>query len=131
MKCSAKEDGDHWILNGEKLWITNAEHAGVFIVHANCDFSKVGSEERRSECWGGGGGGGGKGGREGVMRWKRERERGGILTIFILFFYLQKHRGISAFVVDKGTPGLSLGKKEDKVSMTWYSSLSLIPLAWY
>ena len=72
MKCSAKEDGDHWILNGEKLWITNAEHAGVFIVHANCDFSKVGSEERRSECWGGGGG---EGRREGVMRWKRERER--------------------------------------------------------
>lgn len=55
MKCSAKEDGDHWILNGEKLWITNAEHAGVFIVHVNCDFSKVGSEERRSECWGRGG----------------------------------------------------------------------------
>lgn len=80
MKCSAKEDGDHWILNGEKLWISNAEHAGVFIVHANCDFSKVGSEERRSEYWG-------EGRREGVMmRWKRGRERGGILTIFILYF---------------------------------------------
>lgn len=34
---------------------------------------------------------------------------------FHSLFYLQKHRGISAFVVDKGTPGLSLGKKEDKV----------------
>ena len=81
MKCSAKEDGDHWILNGEKLWITNAEHAGVFIVHANCDFSKVGSEERRSECWGG---------REErrndeveERERERERERGGI---FILYF---------------------------------------------
>ena len=40
-----------------------------------------------------------------------ERER----RYFHSLFYLQKHRGISAFVVDKGTPGLSLGKKEDKV----------------
>ena len=42
---------------------------------------------------------------------ERERER----RYFHFLFYLQKHRGISAFVVDKGTPGLSLGKKEDKV----------------
>ena len=41
LKCSAKRDGDDWILNGEKMWITNAEHAGLFIVHANCDFSQV------------------------------------------------------------------------------------------
>ncbi|XP_011409555.2 PREDICTED: short/branched chain specific acyl-CoA dehydrogenase, mitochondrial-like isoform X2 [Amphimedon queenslandica] len=77
MKCSAKDNGDHWVLNGEKLWITNAEHAGVFIVHANCDFSK-------------------------------------------------KHRGISAFVVDKGTPGLSLGKKEDKLGIRASSTCPVI-----
>lgn len=41
MKASAKKDGDHWILNGQKAWITNAEHAGVFIIMANIDFSKV------------------------------------------------------------------------------------------
>ena len=32
------------MLNGEKMWITNAEHAGVFIVMANIDFSKVGCD---------------------------------------------------------------------------------------
>lgn len=26
------------------MWITNAEHAGVFIVHANSDFSKVSND---------------------------------------------------------------------------------------
>ena len=41
LKTSGKRDGDHWILNGEKMWISNAEHAGVFIVMANVDFSKV------------------------------------------------------------------------------------------
>jgi alkylation response protein AidB-like acyl-CoA dehydrogenase len=77
LRCSAKEDGDDWILNGEKLWITNAEHAGVFIVHANADFSK-------------------------------------------------KHRGISAFVVDKGTPGLTIGKKEDKLGIRASSTCPVI-----
>ena len=41
LKTSAKKDGEYWILNGEKQWITNAEHAGVFIVMANIDFDKV------------------------------------------------------------------------------------------
>ena len=41
LKASAKRDGDHWVLNGEKAWITNAEHAGFFIVMANIDFDKV------------------------------------------------------------------------------------------
>jgi butyryl-CoA dehydrogenase/short/branched chain acyl-CoA dehydrogenase len=31
----AREDGDHFILNGRKLWITNAKEAGLFIVFAN------------------------------------------------------------------------------------------------
>ena len=37
----AEKDGDHWILDGQKAWITNAEHAGLFIVMANVDFSKA------------------------------------------------------------------------------------------
>lgn len=37
----ADKAGDEWILNGQKAWITNAEHAGLFIVMANTDFSKV------------------------------------------------------------------------------------------
>ena len=41
LKTSAKKDGEYWLLNGEKMWITNAIHAGVFIVMANIDFDKV------------------------------------------------------------------------------------------
>lgn len=35
LKCKAKEDGDSYILNGAKLWITNANEADIFIVLAN------------------------------------------------------------------------------------------------
>ena len=35
LKCSAKEDGDSYILNGTKLWITNANEADIFLVFAN------------------------------------------------------------------------------------------------
>lgn len=35
MKTSAVKDGGDYILNGTKLWITNAEHAGMFCVFAN------------------------------------------------------------------------------------------------
>lgn len=42
LQTSAKKEGEFYILNGEKSWITNAEHAGVFLVMANTDFSKVG-----------------------------------------------------------------------------------------
>ena len=41
LKTSAKKQGEYFILNGQKAWITNAEHASVFIVMANCDFSQV------------------------------------------------------------------------------------------
>jgi len=34
LKASAKEDGDHYVLNGAKLWITNANEADIFIVFA-------------------------------------------------------------------------------------------------
>jgi alkylation response protein AidB-like acyl-CoA dehydrogenase len=35
LKCAAKEDGDSYILNGTKLWITNANEADIFLVFAN------------------------------------------------------------------------------------------------
>ena len=35
LKCSAKEEGDNFILNGAKLWITNANEADIFVVFAN------------------------------------------------------------------------------------------------
>ena len=31
----AEDEGDHFVLNGRKLWITNALEAGLFIVFAN------------------------------------------------------------------------------------------------
>jgi butyryl-CoA dehydrogenase/short/branched chain acyl-CoA dehydrogenase len=36
----AEERGDHYVLNGQKLWITNGNEAGLFIVFANVDLSK-------------------------------------------------------------------------------------------
>ncbi len=40
MKSNLKEDGDHYILNGEKMWITNAGYADLFVVYATIDPSK-------------------------------------------------------------------------------------------
>src|SRR6516162_457969 len=37
LACRAVDRGDHFILNGRKLWITNAIEAGVFIVFANAN----------------------------------------------------------------------------------------------
>jgi len=37
LACRAVDKGDRWILNGRKLWITNAMEAGLFIVFANVD----------------------------------------------------------------------------------------------
>ncbi len=37
LKTRAREDGDSYVLNGRKLWITNAAEAGVFLVMANVD----------------------------------------------------------------------------------------------
>jgi butyryl-CoA dehydrogenase len=36
----AKDDGDKWILNGTKAWITNSHQAGNFVVFATTDKSK-------------------------------------------------------------------------------------------
>ncbi len=40
MRLKAEDKGDHYILNGHKLWITSAHEAGLFLVFANTDFSK-------------------------------------------------------------------------------------------
>ena len=73
----AREDGDHFILNGRKLWITNAKEAGLFIVFANVN-----------------------------------PEAG--------------YRGITAFLVERGTPGFTVGKKEDKLGIRASSTCELI-----
>ncbi|TVR62624.1 MAG: acyl-CoA dehydrogenase [Gemmatimonadales bacterium] len=35
--CRARQEGDDWILEGQKLWITNGAEAGLFIVFATVD----------------------------------------------------------------------------------------------
>jgi alkylation response protein AidB-like acyl-CoA dehydrogenase len=37
LQTRARRDGDDWILDGSKLWITNGEEAGLFIVFANAN----------------------------------------------------------------------------------------------
>jgi len=73
----ARDEGDHWVLNGEKAWITNAHQAEGYVVFATTDKSK-------------------------------------------------KHKGISAFIVPRDAPGLSLGKKEDKLGIRASSTSNVI-----
>ncbi len=37
LACRAKQDGDEWVLDGRKLWITNGNEASTFIVFATVD----------------------------------------------------------------------------------------------
>ena len=67
MQTRARRDGDHFVLDGQKLYITSAEYAGLFVVWA------VTNAEAR------------------------------------------KGKGISCFLVEAGTPGLSIGKAEKKL----------------
>src|SRR5579863_7696215 len=77
LETKAREDGDHFILNGRKLWITNAKEAGLFIVFATVN-----------------------------------RELG--------------YKGITAFLVEPGMPGFTVGKKEDKLGIRASSTCELI-----
>ncbi|MGL5331157.1 MAG: acyl-CoA dehydrogenase [Peptostreptococcaceae bacterium] len=70
-------DGDYYILNGSKIFITNAGPADIYIVMAMTDKSKG-------------------------------------------------TRGISAFIVEKGTPGFSIGKKEKKLGIRGSATCELI-----
>lgn len=68
MRCTATKDGDDWILNGTKNWITHAISGDVAVVLA----------------------------RTGEPRTKNN---------------------VTAFIVEKGTPGFTSGKKENKLGM--------------
>jgi acyl-CoA dehydrogenase len=70
LKTRAEKQGDHYILNGSKRFITNAPHAGVFTVYARTDQSKPGAN------------------------------------------------GISAFLVERNSPGLSLGAIDKKMGQS-------------
>jgi len=67
LKTRADKQGDHYVLNGSKRFITNAPHAGIFTVFARTDQSKPGAG------------------------------------------------GISAFLVERNTPGLTLGAIDKKM----------------
>ncbi|KGP92479.1 acyl-CoA dehydrogenase [Pontibacillus chungwhensis BH030062] len=77
MRTTAKKDGDHYVLNGSKVWITNGGVADTYIVFAKTDVDA-------------------------------------------------KHRGISAFIVEKGTPGFTFGKKEKKLGIRSSPTTELI-----
>ncbi|KAF9004693.1 mitochondrial acyl-CoA dehydrogenase [Cyathus striatus] len=40
LQTRAKKDGDNWIINGSKMWITNSYEAEIFLIFANIDPSK-------------------------------------------------------------------------------------------
>jgi len=73
----AVEDGDGFVLSGRKLWITNANEAGIFIVFATLDPAAG-------------------------------------------------YRGITAFVVERGASGFTVGKKEDKLGIRASSTCELL-----
>lgn len=77
MKMTAKLDGDEYVLNGSKVWITNGGVADIYVVFA-----------------------------------KTDPDAG--------------HRGISAFIVEKGTEGFSFGKKEEKLGIRSSPTTELI-----
>lgn len=37
LSCKATQDGDDWVVNGQKLWITNGNEAGLYIIFATMD----------------------------------------------------------------------------------------------
>jgi len=77
MQTRAIDRGDHFVLNGRKLWITNGKEADIFVLFANAN-----------------------------------PEAG--------------YRGITAFIVEKGFEGFSVGKKEDKLGIRASSTTELM-----
>jgi alkylation response protein AidB-like acyl-CoA dehydrogenase len=77
MKTTAVLQGDHYLLNGTKQWITNGENAEIYSIMAKTN-------------------------------------------------PLKGARGISAFIVEKGTPGFTFGKHEDKMGIRASSTTELV-----
>ncbi|MFN9597119.1 MAG: acyl-CoA dehydrogenase family protein [Bacteroidota bacterium] len=77
MQCVAKQDGDHWVINGTKNWITHGKSGDVAVVLART---------------------------------------GDLLD----------SKGITAFIVERGTPGFKAGKKENKLGMRASETAELI-----
>ncbi len=77
VKTSAVLDGDEYVLNGSKIFITNGEKADIYVIIASTDKTKG-------------------------------------------------HRGTAAFIVEKGTPGFTFGKKEHKMGIRASSTYELV-----
>ncbi|WP_325782301.1 isovaleryl-CoA dehydrogenase [Aeromonas sanarellii] len=77
MRLSAEERGDHFLLSGNKMWITNGPDADTFVIYAKTD-------------------------------------------------PVAGPRGISAFIVEKGTPGFTTAQKLDKLGMRGSSTCELV-----
>jgi len=77
LATTAREASDHFVLNGRKLWISNAAEAGLFVVFANA-----------------------------------KPEAG--------------YRGITGFLLERGSAGFSVGRKEDKLGLRASSTCELI-----
>ncbi len=77
MKCTAVQDGDHWVINGTKNWITH----GI---------------------------------------------SGEVAVVLVRTGELLDSNGISAFIIERGTPGFSGGKKENKLGMRASETAELI-----
>lgn len=77
MKLRAEKKGDQYVLNGNKMWITNGPDAHVFVIYAKTDIT-AGS------------------------------------------------KGITAFIVEKGSPGFSQAQKLDKLGMRSSNTCELV-----
>ncbi|MEW5952769.1 MAG: acyl-CoA dehydrogenase [Bacillota bacterium] len=77
VKTTAVLEGDEYILNGTKIFITNGYYGDVYVVIASTDKSK-------------------------------------------------SHRGTAAFIVEKGTPGFTFGKKEHKLGIRASATYELV-----
>ncbi len=77
MKLKAEKKGDKYVLNGNKMWITNGPDADVFVIYAKTDVEKA-------------------------------------------------SRGITAFIVEKNTPGFSQAQKLDKLGMRGSNTCELV-----
>jgi alkylation response protein AidB-like acyl-CoA dehydrogenase len=77
MTTRAEEKGDHYLVNGSKIFITNGSYADVIVL-----ITRIGSEK--------------------------------------------SNRGLSAFLLTKGTPGFRIGRKEDKMGLRASNTVELL-----
>ena len=61
----------------------------------------------------------------GSKNWVTNGQRAGVFLIFATTDRAANHRGISAFIVERGTPGLTIGKAEDKMGLRASDTVAL------